>query len=516
MAKQLEDGQKQLKESEKQIIDSERKISEAENKLAESEKQIISGEEQIAIAETQLEEKEKELEEGEKQILSAEKQLEQAKNQMIEEGMTEVAAEKQLAEQKAEIQAQQAKIQAGKEQIKEGKKELASKKTEIQAGRKQFEEGKTELASGRKQLESGKVQLEKGKQELEYGREQYQSGKKEIENGKKQLADGKKKITDGKKQLEESKQIYQKVMNVNELSEKMETDAEEIETMLKMKRMSKIDVEDLKITLEEFLNFVYSDILNNTTYSSTITDDMRKDLEDGKKQIDENKELLLKDNYNRMIISFKLPVEGEETFEFIKSTNEELPNKFNNNCYLIGDAVMGYEMDKGFSDELNFVTLLTIVAILIVVVFTLKSIFSSVMLVAVIQGAVYITTAISVLQGTSVNYIALILVQCILMGATIDYGILFICNYVEIRKNEEKKKAMCISMKNSIKTILTSSLILISTCLSVGFIMTQKIISQTCMIVACGAAISVIMVILVLPALTVTFDRFIVSKSVKK
>ena len=112
---------------------------------------------------------------------------------------------------------------------------------------------------------------------------------------------------------------------------------------------------------------------------------------------------------------------------------ENVSSKLEKESYLVGDSIMGYEMNEGFADELNFVTLLTIIAILVVVLFTLHSISSSVMLVAVIQGAVYITTAISVLQGESVNYIALILVQSILMGATIDYGILFICNYTEER-----------------------------------------------------------------------------------
>ena len=66
-------------------------------------------------------------------------------------------------------------------------------------------------------------------------------------------------------------------------------------------------------------------------------------------------------------------------------------------------------------------------------------------------------------------------------------------------------------MRNSIKTILTSSLILFSCCLSVGMIMTQKVISQTCSIIACGTVSSVVMVILVLPAITLILDRFIIK-----
>lgn len=174
--------------------------------------------------------------------------------------------------------------------------------------------------------------------------------------------------------------------------------------------------------------------------------------------------------------------------------------------YLVGDSAMAYEMNNGFQKELDFVTFLTVIAVFVVVLFTFRSLFSSAILVAVIQGAVFITTAIVALQGYSVNYIALILVQCILMGATIDYGILLICNYVEDRRGLERMEALT----NAVKTILTSSLILIGSCLSITFLMTQKIIAQTCTIIACGAAVSVIMVLFVLPAILYLTDKIIV------
>lgn len=173
---------------------------------------------------------------------------------------------------------------------------------------------------------------------------------------------------------------------------------------------------------------------------------------------------------------------------------------------------MGYEMDEGFTDELNFVTLLTIIAILLVVLVTFRSFVSSAALVAIIQAAVFITTAIVTLQGYSTNYVALILVQCILMGATIDYGILLFDNYREMRIKLDKEKALGEAMNRSIKTVLTSSLILISTCLTVSVIMTQEIIAQTCLMIAYGAICSVLMVMFILPAVLLLLDRVIIRK----
>lgn len=180
---------------------------------------------------------------------------------------------------------------------------------------------------------------------------------------------------------------------------------------------------------------------------------------------------------------------------------------FGQETWLAGDAAMGSEMDAGFSHELNFVTVLTVIVILVVVFFTFRSIISSTVLVAMIQASVFITTAFVCLQGYQVNYIALILVQCILMGATIDYGILLFDHYKDVRRHMDKMEAVAEAMNLSIRTILTSSLILIGTCLTVSVLMTQEIISQTCMILAYGAICSVILVIFILPAILVLLDR---------
>lgn len=93
------------------------------------------------------------------------------------------------------------------------------------------------------------------------------------------------------------------------------------------------------------------------------------------------------------------------------------------------------------------------------------------------------------------------------MGATIDYGILLFDHYKEMRAYMEKMEAVAEAMNRSIKTILTSSLILTGTCLTVSVLMTQEIISQTCLILAYGAICSVILVIFILPAILLLLDR---------
>lgn len=368
----------------------------------------------------------------------------------------------------------------------------------------------SQIAEAKKEMDAAKAQLDKSAEELSAAEQQLEYAQKQAGESK-ELAAQKEKLSAAKAQLESGMALYDTPMTDKELAESTDRDISDIDQMMQIYRISQLDVSNDTMQLDTFLDFIISDILPNEDYSAEIDDDMKAQVYDGKAQLDENRDLLIGDNYNRMIVSTNYPAEGESTFKGIGEIKSAAEKEFGE-CYLVGDSAMGYEMDNGFQKELNFVTILTVIAVFIVVIFTFRSLFSSAVLVAVIQGAVIITTAIVALQGYAVNYIALILVQCILMGATIDYGILLICNYVEDRKTLERSEALTVAMDRSIRTILTSSMILIGSCLSITFIMTQKVIAQTCTIIACGAAVSVVMVIFVLPAIIYMADRLIVGR----
>lgn len=503
--KELEDGEKELKKNEKKIANGEKKLTQAKKTLAKNEKKIAKGEKQLAAAEKQMAE-------SEKQIADGEAELAAAKEQMKNMGLSEEQIQAQLGEQEAELKAGRMKLEAGKKELQKNKKEIISGRKQIESGKKKLKKEEKKLTSGRNQLEEGKKKLKTGRKQLENGRIQIADAKKELEEGWSELEDGKQELEDGKEELEKNKEIFEKPMDVAELADVMERSVSDVENMLKIKRLSQIDVQEETVTLEEFLNFITAEILPDETYAKAISGDMRAEIDDGRNQINENKGMMSGEKYNRMMVSLAVPMEGEETFSLVGKMKEKAGNTFSGDTWLVGDSGMGYEMNVGFSDELNFVTILTIVSILIVVLFTFRSLVSSVTLVAVIQSAVFIITAIVSQMGVTVNYIALILVQCILMGSTIDYGILFVSNYREVRREKDRKEAIGIAMNLSIRTIMTSSLILFTCCMTVGLIMTQKIISQTCSVIAYGVLCSVILVVFVLPALVYMLDRFIVKK----
>ena len=532
--KELAAGEQQAAEKEQLIRESEEQIREGENKLAAGEQQVKEGGQQLAAAENELVTGEKQVKEGgqqlaaaeseladvENQIKAGEQQLEAAKQQLADEGMPEdmiaqmlgeketelKAAKRQLAEGKKELKQKKAEFAAAKKSVTAGRKELNAKKAELAEAKKELENGRQELEQGKRQLENGKAQLLAAKEKLEAGKTAAAEAEAQLESGRQELERGKRELEEGRQAYKDGRRIYEKKMDEEELSEVMEQEVSSVKDLLKIHRMLTRNVDKDKVALGEFLVFLADDVLTDKNYAEAVDADLRKNILDGKEQLEESCELMQGEDYNRMIISTNLPVEGEDTFRWISEFAHIAEDTFEQETWLAGDAAMGCEMNAGFTDELNFVTLMTVIVILAVVFFTFRSIISSAVLVAMIQASVFITTAAVCLQGYQVNYIALILVQCILMGATIDYGILLFDHYKEMRRHMEKMEAAAEAMNRSIKTILTSSLILTGTCLTVSALMTQEIISQTCLILAYGAVCSVILVIFILPAVLLLLD----------
>lgn len=268
--------------------------------------------------------------------------------------------------------------------------------------------------------------------------------------------------------------------------------------------------EDWNLTVEEFVNFLNENILNDVRFNDFIENDMRKDITDSKQTINDAKELLIGDGYSRVIINTKLPLESEETFSFIQNIKDELSDKVSE-VYVIGDSPMAYEMSKTFQSELDFITVLTMVSIFIVVALTFKSAIIPVILVFLIQCAVYVTMGILSFSGEGVYFIALLIVQSILMGATIDYAILYTSYYIEHRRTMNKKEAVINSYNKSINTILTSASILIIVTFIVG-IFTSGITSKICETLSQGTLCSALLILILLPAVLAACDKLVVKK----
>lgn len=272
--------------------------------------------------------------------------------------------------------------------------------------------------------------------------------------------------------------------------------------------------ESWTMTLESFVDFLNDSVIFDKKFDSRIDDTRRTDVINAKKTISDAKALLVGPNYSRALIETGMAAEGKETFAFLKGIKDDLVGlTAKTDYFLVGDSAMAYEMSQSFSSEMDFITILTMAAIFIVVAFTFRSILIPLLLVFVIQAAVYIIMAYLSISGQSIYFIALIIVQAILMGATIDYAILFASYYIEHRKhfNLDIREALIASYTKSIHSILTSASILILVTAIVGN-MASAIAAKICQSISGGTLVATIIILFILPALLATIDKFIIKK----
>jgi len=172
--------------------------------------------------------------------------------------------------------------------------------------------------------------------------------------------------------------------------------------------------------------------------------------------------------------------------------------------------VMYKEMKDGFKRELLFLTLLTIVSIFLIVAVTFRSLLIPAILVMSVMSGVFLNVFFSGFGGNTMLYLAYLIVQSILMGATIDYGILFTNYYLGYRrKGQSKADALAHAYRGSIHTIMTSGLIIIFAPFIMSELLTDPTICSILSSLTLGALSSISLILFVLPALLASCDRII-------
>jgi hypothetical protein len=264
-----------------------------------------------------------------------------------------------------------------------------------------------------------------------------------------------------------------------------------------------------RLSIDEVFNFLTGTIFNDPRFDAFIDSVTRSDLWDIKAELDDGLKQLVGPHYSRMILTVAFQEGSDEMTGFIGGLSSEFDSTFGNDFYFIGNSPMVYEMSQTFNDELDFVTLLTAIAIFLVVALAFRALLIPLILVLIIQGGVFLTICLTGLQGSNMYYLALLIVQCILMGATIDWGILFASYFRETRPGLSRREALTAAYNGSIHTILTSSLVVVLVTGSVGFLFENPTIGQICLTVAKGALCAAVLIIFVLPGVVAAFDKLI-------
>jgi predicted RND superfamily exporter protein len=222
---------------------------------------------------------------------------------------------------------------------------------------------------------------------------------------------------------------------------------------------------------------------------------------------------LIGERYGRVIINTSLAEESDIIYSLIDNLNQDV-EALDGTAYIIGSSAIAHEMSNSFPDEMYRITILTVIAIFIIVALAFRSVTIPFILVCIIQCAVFITMGVASLQGNAVNYLPLLIVQCLLLGATVDYAILYASYYREARMNMNVKDSVTLALHNSVHTILTSGLILVSITgvMNIFIRYSDPAISQILITISIGGTCAMVLVIFVLPGIIAAFDRLIIRK----
>ncbi|MCR5297638.1 MAG: MMPL family transporter [Clostridiales bacterium] len=186
---------------------------------------------------------------------------------------------------------------------------------------------------------------------------------------------------------------------------------------------------------------------------------------------------------------------------------------YGDDWYITGNAMSVYDIGSAFHGDLMKVNLITLAAILLVVMASFRAARLPVLLVLVIEGAIWVTMGINRITGQPIFFISYLICLSIQMGATIDYGILLCDQYRTLRrKGAAPKEALSAALGKALPTVATSGIILVTAGFIIGKMCSIYYISSIGLLVSRGALISGILVVTLLPALLALCDRMIIRE----
>lgn len=224
---------------------------------------------------------------------------------------------------------------------------------------------------------------------------------------------------------------------------------------------------------------------------------------------DDIKDIFVSENYQMILVSSKYEIASNELNSQINEINK-IVKEYDEDGMFVGEGPLMKDLVEISDHDFNSVNTVSIAVIFIIMIFVLSSISLPILLIFVIEFAIFINMGCSFLTNTTIPFIASIVIGTIQLGATIDYAILMTTKYMENRKSGmAKKEAISEALGSSITSIIVSGLCFFGATFGVGAYSKIEMIGSLCTLMARGAIVSVIVVITVIPSLLMIFDKLI-------
>ena len=220
------------------------------------------------------------------------------------------------------------------------------------------------------------------------------------------------------------------------------------------------------------------------------------------------------DKYQMILINSKYEIATDELNNQIAKINE-IVKQYDSNAKVVGEGPLMKDLVEISDHDFNSVNTVSIGIIFVIMMFVLKSISLPVLLVIAIEFAIFINMGIPYYTNTTIPFIASIVIGTIQLGATIDYAILITTKYIQNRKDgKDKKQAVSEALGTSINSIIVSGLCFFGATFGVGAYSKIEMIGSLCTLMSRGAIISVIVVITLLPAFLMIFDKLVCKTTI--
>ena len=232
----------------------------------------------------------------------------------------------------------------------------------------------------------------------------------------------------------------------------------------------------------------------------TLSDDQTQMLQDAEVQMNSAKAQLQGTDYDRMLIYLTLPESGDETYAFTDKILEIAEKYYpDENVYLAGESTNEYEFEKSFAVDNKVVSIVSVLVVMLVLLFTFNSAGMPVLLILVIQGCIWLNFSFPTITGKYIFFLGYLIVSSIQMGANIDYAIVIASRYQELKSKMHHRDAIVETLNFAFPTIITSGSILSICGFLIGSMTSEPVIAGIGESLGRGTVISIIMVMFALP-----------------
>ena len=273
------------------------------------------------------------------------------------------------------------------------------------------------------------------------------------------------------------------------------------EIILLDKNIKNDDVEDMvnEIKSVKGISLVLSP---NVLMDDTIKNFMPEDLSN----------LVENDKYQIVLVNSKYEVASDKLNKQITEV-DKIIKKYDKKAILAGEGPLMKDLVVTADHDFKMVNYTSIIVIFIIMLFVLQSIGLPIILIFAIEFAIFLNMACAYFTGTKLPFVASIVVGTIQLGATIDYAILMSTKYLDERHNNKKDKIKAIkdTLSVTVPSIITSALCFFAATVGVSLYTKIDMIGSICTLLSRGSIISMLVVVLILPALLIIFDKFIMK-----